>query len=182
MGAAASHPATNRRVKILATSTPPSHTINLAELAGIDLGLQLCHTRHITDKACSLRLTQGFMRCPISSRKHNPRINHTPPPHRCTSGIRTHLGKIKAHYRSLGIDYADTLAIQVADEHHPNKIYITGLKASIGIWIWPPYTLIPKTHGEQATPQIPTSKETPTSTTSNTLVYLFRVPPSTASS
>jgi hypothetical protein len=66
---------------------------------------------------------------------------------RCNAGIRTHLGKIKAHNHSLGNDLADTLANQVADGHPPDTTYTTGLEVSIGHLTWP-YTLIPQTLGE----------------------------------
>jgi hypothetical protein len=46
----------------------PSHTLNRAELGGIDVGPQLGHTHMLTDSACSLRLIQGFMRCPSTYR------------------------------------------------------------------------------------------------------------------
>jgi hypothetical protein len=39
LGAAATHPASGTRIKILVTSTPPSHTIDRVELACIDIGL-----------------------------------------------------------------------------------------------------------------------------------------------
>jgi hypothetical protein len=44
LGAAATHPASDTLVKILVTSTPPSHNTYRVELAGIDNGLQLGHT------------------------------------------------------------------------------------------------------------------------------------------
>jgi hypothetical protein len=59
--AADAPPAGVTRVKTLVTSTPPSHTINRAKLAGIDVGLQLCHTHLLMDSACLLRLIQGYM-------------------------------------------------------------------------------------------------------------------------
>jgi ribonuclease HI len=70
LGAAATHPASDTRIKILVTSTPPSHTINRAELAGIDIGLQLGHTHLLTNSACSLRLIQGYLNSP-SAYRHN---------------------------------------------------------------------------------------------------------------
>jgi hypothetical protein len=39
LGGAATHPASNARVEIQVTSTPLPHTINRAELAGIDVGI-----------------------------------------------------------------------------------------------------------------------------------------------
>jgi hypothetical protein len=45
LGAVATHPVLDTRVKILVPSTPPSHTINRAELAGTDIGLQFGRTR-----------------------------------------------------------------------------------------------------------------------------------------
>jgi hypothetical protein len=96
LGAAATHPASDTRIKILVTSTPPSLTINRVELAGIDIGLQLGHTHILTDSACSLRLIQGYLNCP-SAYRHNihrdtlSSITHTLKT-RCNAGIRTHLG------------------------------------------------------------------------------------------
>jgi hypothetical protein len=55
------------------TSTPPFHFINRAELAGIDIGMQLGHTHLLTDSACSIRLVQGFMNCPSAYRHHTYR-------------------------------------------------------------------------------------------------------------
>jgi hypothetical protein len=66
---------------------------------------------------------------------------------RCNAGIRTHLGKIKAHNHSLRNDLADTLANQAANGNPPNTTYTTGSDVSIGHWTWP-YTLIPQTLGE----------------------------------
>jgi ribonuclease HI len=56
LGAAATHPASDTRIQILVTFTPPIHTINRAEVAGIDIGLQIDHTHLLTYNACSLRL------------------------------------------------------------------------------------------------------------------------------
>jgi hypothetical protein len=39
---------------------------------------------------------------------------------RCTSGIRTHLGKIKVHNHYIGNDLADALAKLVVDGHPPH--------------------------------------------------------------
>jgi ribonuclease HI len=133
------------------TSTPPSHTINHAELAGIDIGLQLGHTHLRTDSACSLRLIQGYSNCPSAYRHIIHRdtllyITHTLKT-RCDAGVRTHLGKIKAHNNSLGNDLADTLATQIADGHPPDTTYTTGSEVSIGQWTRP-YTLNPQTLGE----------------------------------
>jgi ribonuclease HI len=148
LGTAATHPASDTRVKILVTSTPPSHTINRVELAGINVGLQVGHTHLLTDIACSLRLIQGCMNCPSGYRHNIHRdtlisVTNTLKT-RCESGIRTHLGKIKTHNHSLGNDLADTLANQVADGHPPDTTYITGSDVWIGHWTWP-YTLIPQT-------------------------------------
>ena len=121
----------------MVTSTPPSHTINRAELAGIDIGLQLGHTHLLTDSACSLRLIQGYLNCPSAYRHNIHRdtllsITHTLKT-RCESGIRTHLlGKIKAHNHSLGNDLADTLANQAADGHPPDTTYTIGSDVSVG--------------------------------------------------
>jgi ribonuclease HI len=130
LGVAATHPASDTRIEIMVTSTPPSHTVNRAELASIDIGLQLGHTHLLTDSACSLRLIQGYLNCP-SAYIHNIHrdtllsITHTLKT-RCDAGIRTQIGKIKAHNNSLGNDLADTLANQVADEHPPDTKYTTG--------------------------------------------------------
>jgi ribonuclease HI len=137
------------------TSTSPSHTINRAELAGIDTGLQLGNTHLLTDSACSLRRIQGFMNCPSAYRHHIHRntLNsntHTLKTH-CKSSIRTHLGKIKAHNNSIGNEFANALANQVADGHPPDTTYNTGSDVSIGTWTWP-YTLIPQTLGETTSP------------------------------
>jgi hypothetical protein len=51
---------------------------------------------------------------------------------RCPSGIRTHLGKIKAHNHSIGNDLADALDNHVADGHPPDTTYTTGSNVSIG--------------------------------------------------
>jgi ribonuclease HI len=112
------------------------HTINRVELAGIDIALQLGHTHLLTDSACSLRLIQGYLNCP-SAYIHNIHrdtllsITHTLKT-RCNAGIRTHLGKIKAHNHTLGNDLADTLANQVADGHPPDTTYTTSSEVSIG--------------------------------------------------
>jgi hypothetical protein len=97
------------------TSTRPFYTINREELAGIDIGLQLGHTHLLTDNACTLRLSQGFINCPSAYRHHIHRdtldsITHTLKT-RCKSGICTHLGKIRAHNHSLGNDLADALLL-----------------------------------------------------------------------
>jgi ribonuclease HI len=146
-----SHTLPGTRIKITVTSTPPFHTINRAELTGIDIGLQLGHTHLLTDGACSLRLIQGYMNCP-SAYRHNihndtlDSITYTLKT-RCESCTRAHLGKIKAHNHSIGNDLADTLANQVADGHPPDTTHTTGSHVSIGYWTWP-YTLIPRTLGE----------------------------------
>jgi hypothetical protein len=90
----------------------------------------------VTDSGCSQHLILGFMRCPSAYRHHIRRETlksitqtlHT----RCTSGIRTQLGRIKAHSHSLGKDYADSLANQVVDGHPPVTAYDTGSDVSIG--------------------------------------------------
>jgi hypothetical protein len=56
LGEAATHPASDTHIICLVTSTTPSHTLNRAELSGIDIGLQLGHTQPLTFSACSLRL------------------------------------------------------------------------------------------------------------------------------
>jgi hypothetical protein len=119
LGAAATHPATDTHVKIMVSSTPPSHTTIRAELACIDVDLQLGHTHLLTDSTCSLRLIAGFMPRLSAYRHHIHRetlksITHTLRT-RCTSGFRTHLGKIEAHNHSLGNDHADSLANLVVD-------------------------------------------------------------------
>jgi hypothetical protein len=63
-------------------------------------------------------------------------ITHTLKTH-CELGIRTHLGKIKAHNHSLGNDIADTLANQASDGYPPDTTYTTGSVVSIGNWTWP---------------------------------------------
>jgi hypothetical protein len=63
---------------------------------------------------------------------------------RCDSGIRTHLGKSKAHNHSIGNDLADALSNQAADGHPPDTTYTTGSNVSISHWTWP-YTFIPQT-------------------------------------
>jgi hypothetical protein len=69
------------------------------------------------------------MNCP-SAYRHNihrdtlSSITHTLKP-RCASGIRTHLGKIKAHNHSLGKNLVDTLANKAADGHPPDTTYTT---------------------------------------------------------
>jgi hypothetical protein len=118
------------------TSTPPSHTVNRAELAGIDIGLQLGRTHLLTHSACSLPLMIGSMNCPSAYRHNIHRdtlrsITHTLNT-RCELGIRTHLGKINVHTHSLGNDLADTLANQVADGHSPDTTHTTHSDVSIG--------------------------------------------------
>jgi hypothetical protein len=106
LGAAATHPASDTRIKILVNnSTPPSHTIKRAELAGIDIAIQLGHTHLLTDNACSFCLIQDYMNYPSANRHNFHRdallsITHTLKT-RCELGIRTHLGKMKAHNHSL---------------------------------------------------------------------------------
>jgi hypothetical protein len=113
------------------TFTPPSNTINSAELAGIDIGPQLGHTHLLTDSACSLRLIQGYMNCSSAYRHIIHRdtlrsITHTLKIRCEPAGIRTHLVKVKAHNHSLGNDLAYTLANQVADGHSPDTTYTPG--------------------------------------------------------
>jgi hypothetical protein len=109
------------------------------------------HTHLLPDSACSLRLIQGYLHCP-SAYRHSihcdtlSSITHTLNS-RCTAGIRTHLGKIKAHNHSLGNDLANTLANQGADGHPADTTYTIGSYVSIGHWTWP-YSLIPQTQGE----------------------------------
>jgi hypothetical protein len=113
----------------MVTSTPPSHTISRAELAGINIALQLGHTHLLKDNACSLRLIQGYMNCPSAYRHNIQRDTLLSTTHalkiRCESGIRTHLGKIKAHNHSLGNDLAVTPANHAADGHPPDTTYTT---------------------------------------------------------
>jgi hypothetical protein len=91
------------------------------------------------------------MNCPSAYRHDIHRVTLSSITHtiktRCDSGIRTHLGKIKAHSHSLGNDLADILANHAADGHPPDSTYTTGSDVSIGHWTWP-YTLIPQTLGE----------------------------------
>jgi hypothetical protein len=148
--AVVTHSASETRVRIMLTSTPPSHTINRAELAGIDIGLQLNHTCLLTDNACSLRLIQGFMNCPSAFRHHIRRdalalITHTLKTC-CTPCIRTRLGIIKVHNHTIGNGLANTLANQVSDGHPPDTNCTTDSYLSIGTWTWP-YTIIPQTLG-----------------------------------
>jgi hypothetical protein len=135
----------------MVTSTPPSYTINRAELASIDVGLQLGHNHLLTDNTCSPCLIKGFVNCPSAYRHHIHRdtldfITHTLKI-RYKLGIRTHLGIIKAHGHSIDNDLADTLANQVGDGHPPDTTYTTGSDVSIGHWTWP-YTLISQIMGE----------------------------------
>jgi hypothetical protein len=117
-------------------SIPPSHTINRAKLAGIDIGVQLGHTHLLTDSACSLRLIQSFTNYLSAYRHHIHRdilasITHTLKT-RCMSGIRTHLGKIKAHTHPIGNDLAHTLANHATDGHPLDTTYTTGSNVSMG--------------------------------------------------
>jgi ribonuclease HI len=160
----------------MVTSTPPSHTLNRAELAGIDIGLQLGRTHLLSESACSLRLIQGYLNCP-SAYSHNIHrdtlltITHTLQT-RCDASIRTHLGKIKAHNHSQGNDLADTLANQVADGHPPDTTYTTCSVVTIGHWT-SPYTLIPQTLGEPIPYRYTNLKaEAPTYSTKHTLTPL----------
>jgi hypothetical protein len=63
-GAGATHPSTNTPLKILVTSTPPTHTIYRAELAAIDPGLKLDHHALLSDNAYSLHLIHKYIRSP----------------------------------------------------------------------------------------------------------------------
>jgi hypothetical protein len=93
------------------------------------------------------RLHELQIRLPPSHPPRHTRLNHTHPQTRCNSGIRTHIGKIKARNHSLGNDLADALAKQVAYGNPPDTTYTTGSAISIGIWTWP-HTLIPQALGE----------------------------------
>jgi hypothetical protein len=101
---------------------------------GIDIGLQLGHSNLLADSACSLRLIQGYLNSPSAYRHYIHRDTLLSTTHtiktRGTSGIRTHLGKIKAHNHSLGNDLADILANQAADGHPPDTTYTTGSDVS----------------------------------------------------
>jgi hypothetical protein len=112
------------------TSTPSSHVIERVELAGIDVGLQFGHTHLLTDSACSLFLIKCSVRCPYAYQHHIHRETLEYITHnlytRCTSGIRTHLGNIKAHNHSLGNNHADAMANQVADGHPLDTTYDIG--------------------------------------------------------
>jgi hypothetical protein len=81
--------------------------------------------------------------------RHPPRtlepITHTLHT-RCTSRIRTNLGKIKARNHSLGNGHTDALGNQVVDRHHHDTFYTTGLEVSIRTRTWP-NMLIPQTQG-----------------------------------
>jgi hypothetical protein len=142
LGGPTTHPATDARVKIMVNSTPPSHTINSrAELAGIDIGLQLGHAYLLTDSACSLLLIQGYVRSPTAYRHH---IHHDTLESNtitlktsCTSGIRYNICKIKAYNHSQGIDLADALSDQVAKGHRTDTTYSKGSKLYIGTSIQP---------------------------------------------
>jgi hypothetical protein len=98
-------------------------------VAGIDIGLQLGYTHLLKDIACSHRLIQGYINCPSAYQYNIHRDTLISITHalktRCESGIRTHLGKIKAHNHSLGNDLVDTLAYLVADGHPPDTTYTT---------------------------------------------------------
>jgi hypothetical protein len=145
----------------MVTSIPPSHTINRAELAGIDIGLQLGHTHLLIDSACSLCLIQGYLNCPSAYRNNVHRdtllsITHTLQT-RCNACISKHLGRIKAHNHSLGNDLEDALAYHVADGHPPDTTYTTGSNVSIGHWTWP-YTRILQTLGDHIPYRYPNLK------------------------
>jgi hypothetical protein len=101
---------------------------------------------------------------------------------RCESGIRTHLGKIKAHNHSLGNDLADILANQVVDGHSPDTTYTAGSDVSIGHWTLP-YTLIPQTLGEPIPYKYTTLKsDAHTYNTKNTHTHLAHTPLNTVPS
>jgi hypothetical protein len=69
-GAAATHPSSHTNLRILASSTLPTHTINRGEIAAIDLGLKLGHNSLLTDNAYSLRRIHEYIRCPHFMRQH----------------------------------------------------------------------------------------------------------------
>jgi hypothetical protein len=104
----------------------------------------------LTDNACSLRLIQGYINC-LNNYRHRihretfESITNTIKS-RCTSGLRTHLGKIKAHNYSIGNDLADSLANLVADGHPLDTTYTTCSDTPISTLTWP-YTLIALTQG-----------------------------------
>jgi hypothetical protein len=131
------------------------------------------------------------MHCPSAFRHHIHRETlesitqtlHT----RWTSGIRTQIGKIKAHNHFLGNDHADALANQLADEHPPDTTHDTSLDLSNGTWTWP-YTLIHQPQGEptpymytnlKSTAHKPSIKHnySPFPTPPNTAPYLPKPPP-----
>jgi hypothetical protein len=162
------------------TSTP-SHTINHTELAGIDKGLQLGRTHLLTDSACSLRLIQGHMNYPNKYRHH---IHHgiiesitNTVRSRLTFGIRTHLGKVKAHNHSIGNDLADALANLVADGNPHDAPYTICSYLSIGTWT-SPYTFMSQTLGGP-TPYRYTNLKTDTHkySTKHTYISLSTTPP-----
>jgi hypothetical protein len=104
--------------------------------------LRTMHARSASSKASCIAHP-----LPIHYRHHIHRdilysITHTLKT-RCKPGLRTYLGKIKAHNHSLGNDLADALANQVANGHPTDTTCTTGLiRVYICQWTWP-HTLVP---------------------------------------
>jgi hypothetical protein len=114
LGAAATHPSSRTSIKILVTSTPPTHTMNRAELAAKDLKFKLGHSALLLDNVCPLRLFHKYIRTLHTVRQHPHRKIHssiisTVQTH-TTACITTHIGKINAHNYSMGNDHVDHVA------------------------------------------------------------------------
>jgi hypothetical protein len=138
---------THTYLKILVTSTPPTHAIKKAELAAIDLGLKLGHHALLSDSACSLRLTHKYIRSPHIMQQHPHReiLSYilSPLQTRTTTGLTTHLGKLNAHNNSKGNNaIVDHVANTVADGQRPDAINFRGARTHIEQWTWP-YTTQP---------------------------------------
>jgi hypothetical protein len=108
-----------------------SHTINQAELVGIDIGMQLGHEHLLNDNACSILLFQGHMHCPTSFRYHIHREtfksitnNLRKNPSRCWYSHTPR--QVKTHNSSYVNGLADALANQVADGKQHDASYSTG--------------------------------------------------------
>jgi ribonuclease HI len=108
------------------------HTINMAELAAIDLGLILKHTALMSNSACFLRRIYNEY---IPQQKTPLYQINTPTPY-CNKPRLALLQKIKAHNNSGGNDQADHLANIIADGQPPYSIQFKCAHTHLGHWTW----------------------------------------------
>jgi hypothetical protein len=138
----------------LVTSTPPTQTINRADLTDIDLMLKLGHPTLMFDIACSIMLIHEYIRSIHAMQQHPHRhifssITHTPQT-RNIARLNIHLGKIKANNNSRFNGLADHLANTVADRHPHDTVYLKGAQRHVSHWIWP-YTTQPNNPNSSTT-------------------------------